>query len=261
MAYMKSNWFTREAFPQLAARIAALVVLDRGQGAEAAAHGIPPERVRIIRNALAISLPDQASPPAERNGIVFVGRVAPEKRLDTLIAGYARFVTQSGTLPRLDIVGAGDLERCRQLIRDHGVEGHVFLHGHQADVVPFLTRARCYVSASETEGYPNAVLEACATGTPVILSDIPVHREIAGAVETSALLFPHDDPAGLANALRSFFSLDEARLRRLSSVARGYANGFSPEVRNRAYIDCFRDVTEEIRARGRGPTLRPLLKR
>lgn len=62
--------------------------------------------------------------------------------------------------------------------------------GKKKNVVPFLQNADIFVSASDSEGLPNAVLEAIACGCHVILSDIPQHREIVNELQSCGEIFP-----------------------------------------------------------------------
>ncbi len=55
---------------------------------------------------------------------------------------------------------------------------NIVFWGKQSDVAKFLTAADVFVSSSESEGMPNAVLEALACKLPVLLSDIPQHLEV-----------------------------------------------------------------------------------
>jgi glycosyltransferase involved in cell wall biosynthesis len=65
-----------------------------------------------------------------------------------------------------------------------------------------LKSADGLISMSRYEGNPNVVLEAMAAGCPVILSDIPGHREVADA--SSAVFVPVDDVQALSVAIAEF---------------------------------------------------------
>jgi len=67
-----------------------------------------------------------------------------------------------------------------------------------ADLPALYNLARVVVQPSLYEGFGLPVIEAMACGTPVIVSDIPVLREVAG---NAAQVFPPDDPAALAALL------------------------------------------------------------
>lgn len=66
---------------------------------------------------------------------------------------------------------------------------NVMFAGRVSCVNHYMQAADFYLSASETEGLPNAVLEALASGLPVLLSDIGPHAEIAKYAAQSAVLF------------------------------------------------------------------------
>lgn len=76
-----------------------------------------------------------------------------------------------------------------------------------------LKRADLSVSISRFEGQPNAVLEAMACRCPLVVSDIPAHREFLD--DKAALLVPRfDDPESVSNALLAALDDRDAALRR-----------------------------------------------
>jgi glycosyltransferase involved in cell wall biosynthesis len=108
--------------------------------------------------------------------IVGVGSLFSFKRWDTIIR-VVRQVRSQGYDCTVIIAGdgpeRGSLER---LARDLGIEEHVKLIGLTSDVPELLNQSRILVHASETEGCPNAVMEAMACGRPVVAmqaGDIP----------------------------------------------------------------------------------------
>lgn len=93
--------------------------------------------------------------------------------------------------------------------------------GHRADVQRVLQASDVFVLASYREGLPRTVIEAMATGLPVIATDIPACRELVepGVV---GLLVPPGRPADLAAAIRRLVT--DARLRHdLGDLARDRA--------------------------------------
>lgn len=96
-------------------------------------------------------------------------------------------------------VGGGPLEgACRTAVAGNE---HIRLVGHVDDVTPWLQAADCFVSAAHSEGLPNSVLEAIASGLAVVLSDIPPHTELLGIVPSAGELFATGDAAALAAAI------------------------------------------------------------
>ena len=77
------------------------------------------------------------------------------------------------------------------------VEGVDFL-GLREDIPELMKKAEMFVSCSEVEGLPNVLLEAQASGLPVVASDIPPHREALN-VRAHRFLFRHDDIQGAAD--------------------------------------------------------------
>ncbi|MBP7744658.1 MAG: glycosyltransferase [Phycisphaerae bacterium] len=117
--------------------------------------------------------------PAHEFVVAWVGRLDPVKRLG-LIVSCAEIMT---TVPvRFLLAGEGperaNLERSLRLSSAARV---VHLLGWQADIGAVLSAADAFLCPSRTEGMPNAVLEALACGVPVVASDIPALRELAGA--------------------------------------------------------------------------------
>jgi glycosyltransferase involved in cell wall biosynthesis len=96
--------------------------------------------------------------------------------------------------------GGGILEeRCR---RESAADERIRFLGHLGEVAPLLRAADFLVSASRSEGMPNAALEAIACGLPVVLSDIEPHRELLALAPWAGALYAIGDVAGLRSAIR-----------------------------------------------------------
>jgi len=131
--------------------------------------------------------------PAEY--VVFTGAREPRKNLATLLEAHRR-ARATGPVPDLVLVGpsgwgAGSAEQ-------PGV--HVTGWLDRGELLSVVAGARASVLPSHYEGFGLPVLEAMAAGTPVLASDIPAHREIAGGY--ARLVAPTDTDAW-ADALLS----------------------------------------------------------
>jgi len=107
---------------------------------------------------------------------------------------------------KLVVLGEGNLRPVlTQKIEKSGLQEQVQLTGMVArdKVFEYFTLADLFVSASWGEGLPVAVMEAMACGRPVVLSDIPPHREIAEGVDFIPLIKP-DNVAGFAREIKRF---------------------------------------------------------
>jgi glycosyltransferase involved in cell wall biosynthesis len=121
--------------------------------------------------------------------MIFVGSFNPDKNQSELLDVLAA-VRERVPGAVLTFIGAGArLEAVRALAQARGLGGAVTFLGLRPDVPHFLAAADVFVSTSNREGLPQAVLEAQAAGLPVVASGLEAHRE-ALAPELREYLFP-----------------------------------------------------------------------
>ncbi|EMC2742564.1 glycosyltransferase [Providencia rettgeri] len=98
--------------------------------------------------------------------IVTMGRVIKSKNFDLLIK-----VIKASSLP-LVIIGDGPyLNKLKNLARELNVTSKIYFVGNLKNPFPILKNAVFYVGASESEGFPNAIIESLACSLPVVHSD------------------------------------------------------------------------------------------
>lgn len=152
---------------------------------------LPADRIRVIPNFLE---PDPGIASEDRTGVVFVGRLAPEK-------GVAVLLEAASAVPGVvRIVGEGPLA---SLASEASVAGHVAFLGSlpRSSVLDELRRSIALVLPSVWfEGFPLVMLEAFAVGTPVIASRI---GSLAELIEDGAtgLLAEATNPGDLADRI------------------------------------------------------------
>ncbi|MFH1430197.1 MAG: glycosyltransferase family 1 protein [Candidatus Uhrbacteria bacterium] len=128
--------------------------------------------------------------------LLYVGNAYPHKNLEQLIR-VAR--TLAHETPHVQVVIVGREDDFSHKLRNCNPPNVIFagaVTNHALNVL--YTNATAYVSMSREEGFDIPTVEALSHGTPVIASDIPVHREILG---TAAQFVPIDDDAALVNAI------------------------------------------------------------
>ena len=111
----------------------------------------------------------------ERENIVIsISRLIKGKGLDILIKMFSDICRQGNEKWRLQIVGEGDYRKTLEShIKKCGMEDRIELVGFQCDVDHYLSKASIFAFTSESEGFPNALLEAMCSGLPCISFDCP----------------------------------------------------------------------------------------
>jgi glycosyltransferase involved in cell wall biosynthesis len=195
---------------------------------------LPRDKIRVIHNGVDTA---RFQPPtsAERSAIrkelglgddeiaiISVASLKPLKRIDALLTAAAGLVT-AGEAVRVIVVGDGS-ERAalEKLAADLGIAARVSFLGLRDDVERVLKASDVFVLASRTEAFPNVVLEAMATGLPVIATDVGSVREMVEP-DSSALIVPPGDDAALAASLKTL-SRDAALRTRLGQRGREIVN-------------------------------------
>lgn len=167
-------------------------------GVEASTYHPPsPEERSQIREELGID-PDETV-------VISVGGLIERKDPITLIDGFIR--SDMSERGRLFLLGDGPLKTQCQSAANKSVE----VAGYVSDVERYLKAADVFVSASHSEGLPNAVMEALATGTPVVLSDINPHQEILNVNSDAGELFETSNATALAQTLNRVVATAEDR--------------------------------------------------
>ena len=128
--------------------------------------------------------------------------------LDELFAAAKRMKQEYSIDVEFHIVGSFE-EGYKSLMDELEKAGVLKYHGYQSDMKRFYAMASCVVLPSYHEGMSNVLLEAAASGRPLITSDIPGCRE---AVENgvSGYLCPAKDADALHEAMRRFVELPES---------------------------------------------------
>ncbi len=156
-----------------------------------------PPAVHSIRTLQAFGL-------APNGYALTVARIDEQKRQLDLIAAYARLRAPKW---KLALVGGADYSSryARAVAEAARKAPGVVMLGHQTGdaLAELYAHAGIFVLPSGHEGQPIAVLEAASYGLPVILSDIPAHREIA---MSRARYFEVGDVAALAGYLAEIFA-------------------------------------------------------
>lgn len=118
---------------------------------------------------------------------LYLGRIMKEKGIDELFDAFSRLKNQFGDKVSLDIVGFFE-DEYKDVIDTLSEKKKINFHGFQTDTVPYYQNCSCVILPSYHEGLSNVLLEASATGRPVITSDIPGCKETVDNEKTGYLV-------------------------------------------------------------------------
>ncbi len=183
--------------------------------------GVVPKERDVVLSGAGVNLEDypcQPYPQGEPIRFLFVGRVMHEKGVDELFAAAKKLKQQYGDGVELHIVGSFE-EAYKPTIDELERLGVVKYHGYQPDMKPFYAMANCLVLPSYHEGMSNVLLEAAASGRPVITSNIHGCLE---AVENgvSGLLCERKNAEDLYRTMKRFLDLPCEQRRKMGLAGR-----------------------------------------
>jgi len=231
-------WTFRGLFGGLNRRISARIAVSQA-GGEYARRFFPGD-YRIIPNGVDLDrFRQDAGVPAVMRGdgptVLYVGRFTRRKGLPVLLKAMPSVIAAVPSV-RLVAVGDGVLEaECRRLVHDLGIGDHVSFPGRATDEELPGYYAGCTVFCSPATGGEAmgiVLLEAMATGRPVVASDIAGYNEVV-TNGVDGLLVPAGDSLSLSSALNQVLLSAELGAT-LSARARTRAGEFAwPDVARR----------------------------
>jgi glycosyltransferase involved in cell wall biosynthesis len=156
----------------------AAAVIANDEGLAKRSMAADPYRVSVIPNGVDTDFfaPAQHTSHADGFHILFVGRFTAEKNLGHLLDQYAKLESAFPGKVSLRMVGDGpQMHEMKTYAAKVGLEKSVTWYGWAAkdQLRELYTTSSCFVNPSFYEGMPNTVLEAMASGLPVVVSDVP----------------------------------------------------------------------------------------
>jgi len=172
--------------------------------------GVQAENIAVIPNAVRLPRPKADYRLSSPVNIRALGRLHEKKGFGVLIDAVAQ-IAKRGVAFSCTIAGEGpersDLEA---RIARAGLQAHIALPGWTDRVADFLSPADIFVLPSFQEDFPLAVLDAMASGIPIVASAIDGPKDFLVDGST-ALLVPPNDPRALANATLRLIEDDSLR--------------------------------------------------
>jgi glycosyltransferase involved in cell wall biosynthesis len=200
-------------------------------------------RRREIRESLDL-------PSAERC-VVFIGAIIARKGVDLLVEAWQTVLTEDPSA-LLVLVGPMDLTEedrafratLREQIDASGIGGRIRFTGPVDNVEEWLRASDVFVLPSVSEGLPNSVLEAMASGVPVVMTNLPGIAADVIRSEHEGCLLAERTSTELGAALVALLS-DPARRSAIALAGRArVVEGFSITARVERYCDLYRALVE-----------------
>lgn len=201
------GWKTRLRL-RIGRRAAGVVANSRG-GIDYWAPHVPADRLHLVRNCVTADDANEAreidpdDPLASFVGgrplVLFAGRFSYEKNIPALVDALVLVARER---PDVAIVMFGDgpeRDAAAQRIAAAGMVDRIALPGYSPRLQAWMAGAAACVSVSHFEGHPNVVIEAASVGCPLVLSDIPAHRELFD--ERAVTFVPTDSPSAIARGV------------------------------------------------------------
>jgi glycosyltransferase involved in cell wall biosynthesis len=165
-----------------------------------------PAQLFVVRNGLDLKRFHYTPLTEEGEGnIVGLGSLLPVKRWDRLLRAVA-ILKRLGYSCHLRLIGDGPLrDALQQQVYALDITERVTLMGRQTDIPACLSEATFLVHTSDSEGCPNAVMEAMACGRPVVAMDT---SDIPSLIEDgkTGFVVPHGDEARLVQCLATLLT-------------------------------------------------------
>jgi sugar transferase (PEP-CTERM/EpsH1 system associated) len=173
------------------------------------------------------------------------GRMEAVKDQLTLVRAFIDLVQSSSTArerARLIIVGDGPLRQpALELLRNAGLQGAAWLPGERTDVAVLMRAMDLFVHPSLREGISNTILEAIATGLPVVATNVGGNPELVEP-DVTGYLVPHSDQIQMANAIRRYIEDPSIAVRHGMAGLEKVKTRFSMEAMVNGYLGVYDSV-------------------
>lgn len=215
--------------------------------------GIPQNKRTVIYHGIDMTTWQQARPPIspERAYILSVSSIYRYKNFVRLIEAYRELLRRVPDAPDLVIIGedrdppySRRMEAARQAAGAASARIRIIYGVPYAEVAGYYAGAALFVFPSYLETFGHPLLEAMASGVPLVAADTPVFREIAG--DAAVYADPYRSRA-IADAMERTLE-DQALREQLVSRGQQRVREFSWNRSAERHLALFREVLEEVGA-------------
>jgi polysaccharide biosynthesis protein PelF len=228
---LRSTWLNAfRSFSRISYAVADVITTQyRANQSFQLVDGAPAEKLRIVPNGIDFAkfaaIPRDATPRPPT--VLMIGRIVPIKDIRTFIMAVALLKDLVPNVVAI-LIGPEDEDpeyaaSCHQLVHQLRIESSIEFLGRVPDVLKYLSAADVLALSSISESQPIAMLEAAATGLPIVSTDVGSCREILEGFDgdpvpgCGGIVVEPCDPKAMAEALAAIL-LDDAMRSQMADV-------------------------------------------
>jgi glycosyltransferase involved in cell wall biosynthesis len=238
-------------FGTTAYRIARNLVVETELEARMVRTFAPADRIRVVPPGIDLAEweaePGPRPPGVPMRYLLYAGRIAPNKGLPTLLRAFAAM--PAATRPPLVLMGRdwGERAHLEALAGELGIARELLWTGHldSASYRAVVHGASAFVLPSEWEAFGLVLLEAMASGVPVVATEVGGVPEVLDGGR-AGLLVPYGDARGLAAALQRLLT-ERSLVGQLVVAGRARAERYSWDRSVEAHRALYREAVGEPR--------------
>ena len=203
-------------------------------------YGIPQEKITVIHNGISFSHADasisnrhrlraELGLGADQKIVLVLARIVPNKGHHFLVKATPTIVS---TFPNVHFVFAGALDDVAPIehqINELGLQRAISILGFRTDTADLLAAADVLVLPSLAEGFSLSIVEALASGVPVVATDVGGAQEAIND-GVNGFIVPPADSSALAQSIIRVLTMGEKVYQAMSESARKSAELFSVET-------------------------------
>jgi len=210
---------------------------------------IPPEKIKLIYNGIDTNdfLYENRNVKNKVKNIVSIGRFTKAKDYPNLLSAFSLLKSllenERLDVPNLLLVGDGELRnQIEDEVKEKKLSENVKFLGVRNDISEILKHSDIYVMSSQWEGLSISLIEALASGIPIVTTDAGSNNEIVEN-NVSGLIVPIKDPEALANGLYKLIIDDQIR-KKFSEEASKRAKLFTIEECAKKHLEMYKELLD-----------------
>lgn len=165
---------------------------------------------------------------------IFVGRFSQEKHPELIVQAFKRLAGEG-----IGVVLLGEGRLYDELKKEES--DNIIMPGFKTNVYDYLVASDYYISASDTEGLANTLLESMTVGLPCVLSNIGAHREVVDkAAKPMGFTFDNKSMPAMVKAIRDVLALDREQTR--LSIQKLFEEHYTAKAMSEKYQEAYSDL-------------------